>query len=112
VCLAAFLVVYRGHQGALRSLFLVHARLSKEAYVATGTAIALLVDAARLPVYFAGGMVVEAAHTPSLVAAVIAALAGALLGRNLLKKVTFKFLQRVIMVLLILIGLLLAAGVI
>ena len=110
--LSGFFGGLSGHQGALRSLFLVHAKLSKEAYVATGTAIALLVDAARLPVYFAGGMVVEAAHTPSLVAAVLAALAGAVLGRQLLKKVTFKFLQRLIMVLLIAIGLLLAAGIV
>lgn len=110
--LSGFFGGLSGHQGALRSLFLVHARLSKEAYVATGTTIALLVDAARLPVYFAGGMVVEAAHMPSLIAAVAAALAGALIGRQLLKKVTFKFLQKVIMVLLIAIGLLLAAGVI
>lgn len=40
-----------GHQGALRSAFLVRAGLSKDAFIATGVTIAAVVDIARLSVY-------------------------------------------------------------
>ena len=40
-----------GHQGAFRSMFLVKAGLDKEAFVATGVVLAVVVDMARLVVY-------------------------------------------------------------
>jgi uncharacterized membrane protein YfcA len=95
--LSGFFGGLSGHQGALRSLFLIKAGMSTEGYVATGVAIALLVDLARLAVY-AGG-----AHTWStggaagpLAVGIAAAIAGAWLGRQWLHKVTLAGLQRLV----------------
>ena len=41
-----------GNQGGIRSAAMLGFQLSKESFVATATAIALVVDAARMPVYF------------------------------------------------------------
>ena len=49
--LAGFFGGLSGHQGALRSAFLVRAGLSKDAFIATGVTIAAAVDIARLSVY-------------------------------------------------------------
>jgi Sulfite exporter TauE/SafE len=41
-----------GNQGGIRSAALLGFDISKEAFVATATAVALIVDGARMPVYF------------------------------------------------------------
>ena len=41
-----------GNQGGIRSAALLGFDVSKEAFVATATAVALIVDGARMPVYF------------------------------------------------------------
>lgn len=52
--IGAFLLLrITGHQGALRSAFLVRAGLSKESFIATGVIIACMIDITRLGVYFA-----------------------------------------------------------
>jgi len=64
-----------GHQGAFRSGFLLRAGLSKESFIATGVAIAALVDATRLAVYAERFLVAEALRNgPLLLAAAGAAL--------------------------------------
>jgi uncharacterized membrane protein YfcA len=110
--LSGFFGGLSGHQGALRSLFLVHAGLTKEAYIATGTAIALLIDAVRIPTYFSEGLLLNASHIPTLIAAVLSALAGAVSGRYVLTKITIKVVQRIVLVLLVVMGLLLIAGIV
>ena len=40
-----------GHQGAFRSMFLIKAGLEKEAFVATGIVLAVMVDLSRMTVY-------------------------------------------------------------
>ena len=109
--LSGFFGGLSGHQGALRSLFLVQSGLGKEAFIATSTAIAILIDAARLPVYLADGTEVAGAERYTLLAAVSAAFIGAVAGRYLLKKVTFGFVKKVVLVLLVVLGLTLAAGI-
>lgn len=42
---------FSGNQGALRSVFLLKAGLSKDAFVATGVVSAVIVDAMRFSVY-------------------------------------------------------------
>ncbi|MCS6832641.1 MAG: sulfite exporter TauE/SafE family protein, partial [Flammeovirgaceae bacterium] len=49
--LSGFFGGLSGHQGALRSMFLLKCGLSKEHFVATGVAIACLIDIIRLTVY-------------------------------------------------------------
>ncbi|MEB3223751.1 MAG: TSUP family transporter [Candidatus Sericytochromatia bacterium] len=95
--LSGFFGGLSGHQGALRSLFLVKAGLGPAGYVATGVGIALLVDLARLAVYAgqAGPEAGSLAAGPLLVG-VVAAIAGAWVGGRWLHKVTLAGLQRLV----------------
>ena len=100
-----------GHQGALRSAFLIRAGLTKEAFIATGVVIACLIDVSRLSVYGAhfraDGL---QANATLLVVATLAAFAGAFAGNRLLRKATFRAVQTVVAIMLVVIGLALAAG--
>jgi hypothetical protein len=102
-----------GHQGALRSAFLSKAGLEKEAFIATGVVIAVIIDLTRLSVYArhmaSGGI---GANWELVMAATLAAFAGAFLGSRLVKKVTMKIVQRIVGFMLIMIGLLLTLGII
>lgn len=100
-----------GHQGALRSVFLLRAGLAKEAFIATGVLISVGVDATRLGVYFPRfGAVSLDKHGPLLAAASAAAFAGAFAGSRLLKKVTLTGIQRAVGVLLCIVAVGMAAG--
>lgn len=102
-----------GHQGALRSLFLLRSGLEKHALIGTGVAIACLVDLTRLPTY-ANGAVVRTVEEqwPLLVATTLAAFAGAWWGRMLIPKVTMRGVQVTVGVLIVVIAALLAAGIV
>ena len=81
-----------GHQGALRSMFLIRLNLSKETFIATGIAIACLVDVSRLSVYFFKYREMNIAENYNIViTAVLSAFAGAYIGNKLLKNATIKF---------------------
>jgi uncharacterized membrane protein YfcA len=111
--LSGFFGGLSGHQGALRSAFLVRSGLSKEGFVATGVVIACMVDATRMAVY-ATGFPLDSlrAHGGILAAATASAFLGVLAGRLLLEKVTIVSVQRAVAGMLALIGLGLAAGLI
>lgn len=109
--LSGFFGGLAGMQGALRSAFLVKAGLTKEAYVATGAAIAFLIDVSRLTVY--AGLIrdeQEAINHTLLGAAVLAAFLGATLGNRLLPKVKMAGIQTVVAVMLFLVGMGLISG--
>lgn len=109
--LSGFFGGLSGHQGALRSLFLLRAGLGKEAFIATGIAIACLVDVTRLPTYLAGGMLDPLrAEWPLLSASALAAFAGAWWGKKLIPKVTMRGVQVLVGALLLLIAGMLASG--
>lgn len=100
-----------GMQGALRSAFLVKAGLTKEAYVATGSAIAFLIDVSRLGVYSRQFLNHTADLDHGLLgAAVIAAFAGAFLGNQYLHKVTMRGIQGIVATLLFIVALGLITG--
>ena len=102
-----------GHQGALRSLFLLHCGLSRQAFIASGVAIATIIDITRISVYLKDLSLDEAvSEWPILVVAIIAAFIGAILGKNLLKKVTIQFVQITVSVLIFILALLLGLGII
>lgn len=109
--LSGFFGGLSGHQGAFRSVFLLRAGLDKAAFVATGSAIAALVDLSRLGVYLRRWEGLDLRGHGSLVAAtILAALLGALAGNRLLPKVTLLGIQRGVAGLLLLVALLLATG--
>ena len=110
--LSGFFGGLAGMQGALRSAFLAKSGLSKEQYVATGAAIAFLIDISRLSVYVPAFLAARASlDYPILAAAVLAALIGALVGNRYLKSVTMKGIQSVVAVMLFAVALGLISGV-
>ena len=111
--LSGFFGGLSGHQGALRSAFLLKCGLTKEGFISTGVVIACLVDVTRLTVY-AGGFpaaLLEDNAGP-LLAALLAALLGSLVGRRLLTKVTMRFVQYTVAALLFMVALGLGSGLI
>ncbi|HNT20657.1 MAG TPA: sulfite exporter TauE/SafE family protein [Saprospiraceae bacterium] len=109
--LSGFFGGLSGHQGALRSAFLIRSGLSKEAYIATGVLIACLVDVSRLFVYSEKYMHSELMENSILlVLASFSAFLGAVLGNLLLKKVTLGQVQVLVTVMLILLAAGLALG--
>jgi len=109
--LSGFFGGLAGIQGALRSAFLIRSGLSKEAYIATGVVIASLVDITRLSVYasrFKSSGLGE--NLTLIISATMAAIAGAYIGSRLLKKITLRFIQILVSVMLFLIAIALGAG--
>jgi len=111
--LSGFFGGLSGNQGALRSVFLIKAGLSKEAFVATGVAISTAVDMTRLSVYFNR---LSNINTQSNLMTLLFALSGALLGtwigNRLLKKITMHNVQLITTYFLIFISILLGIGII
>jgi hypothetical protein len=111
--LSGFFGGLSGHQGALRSLFLVKAGLSSEQFVGTSCIIATLVDVARLAVYVPSWSAARLFGQEALVAlAVVSALAGSLLGSRLLKKASYRFIEVATSALVLAISIGLATGLI
>ncbi|WP_245545618.1 TSUP family transporter [Gillisia limnaea] len=111
--LSGFFGGLSGHQGALRTAFLIRANLSKEEFIATGIVIAVIIDISRLSVYAGEILQLESTFNyPLLAAAVLAAFLGAFLGNKLLKKITIQKLQLSIGALLLIFSVLLGAGII
>lgn len=111
--LSGFFGGLSGHQGALRSAFLIKSNLSKEAFIATGIVIACLVDVSRLGVYSTRFMKAGVRENLILViAATISAFAGAYAGNRLLKKITYHFIQIIVTIMLFIIAVLLGMGIV
>ena len=102
-----------GHQGALRSAFLIRSGLSKESFIATGIAIACLIDVTRLSIY-AENIIKnhETLNWKLVLMATLSAFAGAFLGNKLLKKITISTLQTFVAIALIVFSVFLGAGIV
>ncbi len=100
-----------GHQGSIRTIFLLRTGLSKEPFIATGVVIACLIDVSRLFVYRRR---FTAAHFEGnwklLATAILAAFIGAFIGRQLMKKVTMRGIQILISIMLLLLAIALCLG--
>lgn len=100
-----------GHQGALRSAFLLRLNLEKAVFIATGVAIACLVDVARLSTYQYDAEMVKS-NLPVLLIAVGSSFTGALLGNKLFKKTSISFLKWFVGVFMLIVSILVIAGII
>jgi uncharacterized membrane protein YfcA len=101
-----------GMQGALRSAFLARAGLERDAFIGTGVAVACLIDVSRLGVYarlFAEQR--DQLRMELVAVAVLAASAGALVGRRYLERLTMDLLRHAIAVLLLIMALAMGAGI-
>ncbi|MBI1184966.1 TSUP family transporter [bacterium] len=111
--LSGFFGGLSGHQGALRSAFLIKAGLGKEAFIGTSVLIGTAIDLSRLSVYYTRFKTSDIAdNLPLVTAAIMAAITGAVVGNRLLKKITINTLQRLIAFGLIAISLALGSGLI
>lgn len=111
--LSGFFGGLAGIQGALRTAFLIKSGLSKDAFIATGVVIACFVDFTRLSVYasrFSASNLHE--NVTLLVAAILSAITGAFIGRILLKKITLRYIQIIVAIMLFAISILLGFGII
>jgi uncharacterized membrane protein YfcA len=111
--LSGFFGGLSGHQGALRSAFLINSGLTKETFIGTTVVISSVVDFSRLSVYatrfFESGL---NENKLLILCATLSAIVGAIIGNQLLKKITLKFIQKLIAFLLILISFALGFGII
>lgn len=102
-----------GNQGAFRSMFLLKAGLDKEAFIATGVVLAVLVDMTRLLVYgwestaWAG----KSVDWTLVGVTTLAAFTGAFVGKRLMKKMTIRGIQLAVSGLLVVVAMGLMAGI-
>lgn len=100
-----------GHQGALRSAFLLRLRLDKAVFIATGVGIACMVDVARLSVYTFSLKDVTS-NMDILATAVISAFAGAFLGNRIFHKTSMPVLKWIIGGFMFIVSILIIFGII
>ncbi len=114
--LSGFFGGLSGHQGALRTAFLVRVGLEKKVLIGTMVISAVIVDISRLLIYgltFFERDFSLMSHQGTfnlVIAGCLAAFVGSFLGSRLLEKITLKSLKLFISIMLFLIAFALAAG--
>lgn len=93
-----------GNQGGIRSAAMLGFDLPKQRFVATATAIALLVDAARMPVYVVAERGSVTAIWPLVVIATAGVIFGTLAGARLLADVPERRFKQVVGAIILLLG--------
>lgn len=93
-----------GNQGGIRTGAMLGFDVPRDAFVATSTAIGLIVDGARMPVYVWKEGYALRGLIPLIVIAVIGALAGTLAGRAILGRIPEPAFKRVISALILVLG--------
>lgn len=93
-----------GNQGGIRSAALLGFAISKESFVATATAIGLLVDLARMPVYFWSQGDALLTHGGWLACSTLGVILGTVVGNRLLKRIPERFFQRGVSALILTLG--------
>ncbi|HUF75745.1 MAG TPA: sulfite exporter TauE/SafE family protein [Longimicrobiales bacterium] len=99
-----------GNQGGIRSAALLGFRLDTRTLVATATASALLVDAARVPIYVVMRGSVLAATVPLWAAGTVGVVVGTFLGVPLLGRIAVPLYRRIVGGLLVALGISLVAA--
>jgi len=93
-----------GNQGGIRAGAMLGFDVPKESFVATATAVGLLIDGARVPVY----LYTEGAHLEqvwgTIALATVAVLFGTLIGRLILGRIPDEKFKRIVSVLILLLG--------
>ena len=93
-----------GNQGGIRSAALLSFDLSRDQFVATATGIALMVDVARVPVYFT----LQSADILSIwqyvMIATVGVVIGTLVGKKVLEKLPQNVFRKVVSALILAVG--------
>jgi uncharacterized membrane protein YfcA len=93
-----------GNQGGIRSAAMLGLGVQGPAFVATATAIAIAVDAVRMPIYFATESAKIFNAWPAIVAGIIGVVVGTLAGERVLRRIPDKLFRRVVSAILLAIG--------
>jgi len=116
--LSGFFGGLSGHQGALRTAFLINLGLTKEVFIGTIVLSAIVVDVSRLFVYGSTFFVKHFAALSAsggialVVAGTLAAFVGSFIGSRLIKKITMRTVQLIVGFMLLLLALALGSGII
>jgi len=114
--LSGFFGGLSGHQGALRTAFLIRAGLKKEVFIGSMVVSAVVVDISRLIIYgstfFARDFEIlkDRGGIELVLAGTLAAFLGAFIGSRLLQKITMRAIQATVGVMLLLLSIALGAG--
>lgn len=114
--LSGFFGGLSGHQGALRTAFLIRAGLKKEVFIGSMVVSAVVVDISRLIIYgstfFARDFAIlkDRGGIELVLAGTLAAFLGAFIGSRLLQKITMRTIQATVGVMLLLLSIALSAG--
>jgi uncharacterized membrane protein YfcA len=107
-----------GHQGALRTAFLLRAKLPKEVFIGTMVVSAVIVDISRLAVYGATffsrdfEILKSQGGLQLVLAGCLAAFLGAFIGSRILKKITMQAIQSIVGIMLFLLAIAMGVGLI
>jgi len=101
--LSGFLAGLIGTGGALRGAFLTGYGLTKEKYIATAAAIALVVDLTRIPIYISQGFLRHEYYW-YLPVLFILAIAGSFMGKQIVKLFPYKMFRKVVLIAILLVG--------
>lgn len=93
-----------GNQGGIRSAAMLGVDVPRQAFVGTATAVALIVDGARLPVYLATSGDELLALWPTIVFATIGVVCGTLFGHRVLVRIPEEKFRPTVAVLLAILG--------
>ncbi len=116
--LSGFFGGLSGHQGALRSAFLIRAGLDRDGFIGTSVVSAVVVDLSRLIVYGVSffSRHFSLAQTEGLggliLAGTVAAFLGSFVGSRMVKKVTMRAVRQIVGGMLLLLAVALGAGLI
>jgi uncharacterized membrane protein YfcA len=93
-----------GNQGGIRSAALLGFNLPKESFVATATAIALLVDFFRMPIYTATQWRDVLSVWPILLISTLGIIVGTLIGQPVLRRIPPKTFQAIVSAIILALG--------
>lgn len=93
-----------GNQGGIRSAAMLGVDVPRQAFVGTATAVALIVDGARLPVYLVTTGDELLALWPTIVCATVGVVCGTLFGHRVLMRIPEEKFRPIVAVLLAVLG--------
>ncbi len=116
--LSGFFGGLSGHQGALRTAFLIRLGLPKDVFIGSMVVSAVVVDVSRLIVYGSTffsrdfSLLAERGGVGLVVAGSLSAFLGAFIGSRLLQKITMRAIQTLVGIMLLVLAVALGFGVV